>query len=96
MIILRKLVDRRTSKTEPGEPNLAERVSVQDLQPELDLVLLQIRELQRRITQQQARVTSLKALGASGDLPQDLLRILQRSHESLRRFLLRVVEAGKT
>ena len=91
----RVLVDTGSSKREAGKSELTERVVVQDLQPELDLALFQIRQLEQRITQQQARVASLKAIGASVDHPEDLLRVLQRSQESLRRFLVRVIPPKK-
>lgn len=74
---------------------LTERVTVQDLQPELDIAVFQIRQLEQWITKQQARVASLKAIGASVDHSEDLLRVLKRSHESLRRFLVRVTSPRK-
>jgi len=95
MITMRVLVDTGSSKREAGKSELTERAVVQDLQPELDLALFQIRQLEQRITQQQARVASLKAIGASVDHPEDLLRVLQRSQESLRRFLVRVIPPKK-
>ena len=95
MITMRVLVDTGSSKREAGKSELTERVVVQDLQPELELALFQIRQLEQRITQQQARVASLKAIGAPVDHSEDLLRVLQRSQESLRRFLVRVIPPKK-
>jgi len=95
MIIMRALMHTGSCKREAGESELTERVTVQDLQPELELALFQIRQLEQRITQQQARVASLKAIGAPVDHSEDLLRVLQRSHESLRRFLVRVTAPRK-
>jgi hypothetical protein len=77
------------------QPGSTKRVFMQDLQPEIEFALFHIKQLEQRITQQQARVASLKAIGASVDHPEDLLRVLQRSHESLRRFLVRVTAPRK-
>jgi hypothetical protein len=70
---------------------MAERAGAQDLQPESDIALFQMKQLEQRITQLHARVAGLRAAGGLVDEPEELLRILQRSHELLRRFLRRII-----
>jgi prefoldin subunit 5 len=74
---------------------MAESAGAQGPQPEIEIALFQMKQLEQSITQLQARVASLKAIGASVDRSEDLLRVLQRSHESLRRFLVRAIPPKK-
>jgi hypothetical protein len=69
-------------------------MNMQDSQPEIQLTLFQMSHLERRIAEQRARVAQLKEIGAPIDHPEDLLRVLQRSHESLRRFLVRITSSA--
>ena len=71
-------------------------MNMQDSQPELQLTLIQMSHLERRIAEQRVRVAHLKEIGAPIEHPEDLLRILQRSHEALRRFLVRITRSPET
>jgi hypothetical protein len=64
--------------------------SMQHIQPELELALLHIRQVEQRVAEQQLRVARLRSIGAPTDVAEELLRTLQTSHDLLKRFLAHV------
>jgi hypothetical protein len=63
---------------------------VQHVQPELELALLHIRQVEQRVAEQQARIAHLRELGASTELAEELLATLRTSQVLLTTFLARI------
>jgi hypothetical protein len=63
---------------------------MQHIQPELELALLHIRQVEQRVAEQQVRVARLRSIGAPTDIAEELLRTLQISHGLLKQFLAQI------
>jgi len=63
---------------------------MQEIQPELELALLHIRQVELRIAEQQARIAHLKKIGGDTELAEELLKTLQQSLALLKDYLARI------
>jgi hypothetical protein len=62
---------------------------MQHVQPELELALLHIRQVELRVAEQRARIAYLRKIGAPTEVAEELLGTLQTSEMLLKNFLAR-------
>lgn len=72
---------------------------MQYIQPELELLLLHIKQVEQHIAGQRERVERLKELGGPIDVAQDVLATMMKMHETLNACVGRItapVDSDKT
>jgi len=71
-------------------PAEAHNLAMEHVQPELELALLHIRQVEQRVAEQQARIAYLKRIGGSTEIAEQLLVTLQTSQMLLKDFLAHI------
>lgn len=72
-------------------PERAHNPGVKQLQADIELALIHIRQVEQCVAEQSQRIVRLKAVGGSTEIAEDFLKTLQQSLALLKQHLARII-----